>query len=217
MTPVSRHQCLIYEGAPSQQLSALAAAIREKLHENYRCLCLDSPPIVAEMYACLAAANIDTEMMLREGRLILSSEPSHLVDGRFDTDRLLGTLEETLHQTLRDGFAGLWATGDMNWEMGSDRNFPKLLEYEWRLEELCRSHPEMGGVCQYAAGRLPRTVLRQGALVHRSFFVNEHLSLLNPYAAERGSFRSGMAENLELDAVIACLCHAAGAEGSSES
>ena len=217
MAQVSRHQCLIYEGAPSRQLSALAAAASEKLNQGYRCLCLNSAPMIAGMRSYLAAASVDVEKALWDGSLVLTSEQSHLVDGRFDADRLMDTLGDTLERALREGYSGLWATGDMAWEMGPDRDFSRLLDYEWRLEEFFREQPRMAGVCQYHVDTLPRTAVRHGVLTHGSLFVNETLSLINPYVSERGSIPDGLAENLELDAVIACLRHAAGTDEPAES
>ena len=42
-------------------------------------------------------------------------------------------LEASVIDAMRDGYKGLWATGDMLWEFGSERNLPKLGEYERRL------------------------------------------------------------------------------------
>ncbi len=217
MAQVSRHQCLIYEGAPSRQLPALTAVIRERHSQNYRCVCLNSAPMIAGMRSYLSAVDLDVESEMKNRSLILSSERSHLVDGHFDLERMLETLESGLEEALRDGYAGLWATGDMTWEMGPDRDFSRLLEYEWRLEEFIREHAELGGICQYHVDTLPRAAVRHGIVVHRSLFVNETLSLLNPHASERGLYREGMANNLELDAMAAALCHAAGADEPAES
>ena len=65
------------------------------------------------------------------------------------------------NQALKDGYQGLWATGDMTWEFGPARDLSKLLEYEWRLEEFIREHPQMGGICQYHTDTLPREILRK--------------------------------------------------------
>src|SRR5580704_8929611 len=115
MDTPSRHQCLIYEGAPSLHLASLAAAMRQKLEQNYRCLYLNSKPMVAGMRSYLAAAGIDVSREVERGSLILTSEQQHLVDGHFDIDRMMGTLEDGLNQALKDGYAGLWATGDITW------------------------------------------------------------------------------------------------------
>ena len=118
MQPAPRHQCLIYKGAPSKHLPALAEAMREKLRQNYRCLYLNSPPMVAGLRSYIAAAGVDVAQEVARGRLILSSDRQHLADGSFDIDRMLRTLENLLDNSLRDGHTGLWAVGDMTWELG---------------------------------------------------------------------------------------------------
>ena len=96
MEPASRHQCLVYGGPPSRHLPALAEATRQRLGENYRCLYLNSAPMVAGMRSYLAAAGIDVELELRKGSLVLSSEQSHLVEGIFDPDSMIHMLELSL-------------------------------------------------------------------------------------------------------------------------
>jgi hypothetical protein len=160
----------------------LAAIVREKLQQNYRCLYLNSSPMVAEMRSYLAAAGVDVAHEVTRNALVLTSEQGHLVDGtHFDSERMMRSLENALSEALREGYKGLWATGDMTWELGPDKDFSKLLEYERRLEEFFRTHPEIGGVCQYHAETLPRNVVQQGLLVHRALFINETLSLVNPH------------------------------------
>ena len=209
MEAASRHQCLIYEGAPSQHLAAVAAVAREKLAEGFRCLYLNPRPMVAGMRSYLFAQGVDVEREVGRGSLVLSSEQDHLVDGKFDIDRMMETLGKALVQALGDGYAGLWASGDMTWEMGPDEDFSKLVEYEARLEEFFHEHAEMSGICQYHASTLPAAVVRRGLLTHRSVFINETLSLVNPYAA---SFGAGLREaaDAELDALVLRLCQAQG-------
>lgn len=206
MEPVSRHQCLIYAGPPSRHLPALAVTLRAKLWRNYRCLYLNSPPMVAGIRSYLAAAGIDVEAEMARGSLVLSAEQGHLVDGRFDVPRMLESLSAALQQALHDGYAGLWATGDMTWEMGPQKDFTRLLDYEWHLEEFLRTHPEMSGICQYHAETLPREVLRHGLLAHRSIFVNETLSLVNPQYLRPDSFSDGAANSAGMNAALNQLC-----------
>ncbi len=206
MEPLPRHQCLIYEGAPSRQLPALAARTVEKLGQNYRCLYLNSAPMVAGMRSYLAAAGVDVAHEVEKASLVLSSDQSHLVGGQFDVERMIRTLEEAIQQALDDGYDGLWATGDMTWELGPERDRWRLLEYEWRLEKLFRTHPQLSGICQYHADTLPRDLMRQGLLGHQSIFVSETLSLLNPHYVLPESFTLGAAENAELDSAVSHLC-----------
>lgn len=206
MTPIPRHHCLIYEGAPSRNLPALAAVVRQKLNNNYRCLYLNSPVMVAGMRSYLAAAGVDIAHEVAKVSLVFSSDQNHLVHGYFDVNRMMSTLEDALDQALVDGYDGLWATGDMSWEFGPHRDFSRLLEYEWRLEDFFRKHPALGGICQYHADTLPREVLRQGLLTHPSIFINETLSQMNEHYLCSDSYVAQAAMNPNLDSAIHRLC-----------
>lgn len=181
MDAVPRHQCLIYEGSPAKHLRALAATIVENLKKHKRCLYLNSPTMVAGMRSYLAAAGVDLAQETDRGALVLSSDESHLVDGEFDSERMLALLDDAASGALRDGFKGLWATGDMTWEFGNEKNFVKLLDYERGLEELFAMHASLSGVCQYHTDTLPIGIVEQGLHIHKSIFVNETLSRINPH------------------------------------
>lgn len=162
--------------------------------------------MIAAMRPYLLAGGIDITQEVEKGRLILSSNPTHLTDGHFSIDRMLGMLEEGLNHALQDGYAGFWCTGDMTLEFGPERDFSKLLDYEWRLEEFLQLHPALSGICQYHADTLPNEVLRQGLLAHPSLYLNETLSRLNPYYVERESFTAESYNNPALDKTIRELC-----------
>lgn len=187
MDSIPRHRCLLYEGSPSGQLSMLAAVICQKIEENYRCLYLNSPSMVAGMGSYLAARGRDVLEDSKQGRLVLSSEQHNSNDGLFDVDAMLKGLEDALEQALKDGYKGLWASGDMSWEFGQAKDFSRLLEYEWRLEEFFQKHPELEGICQYHADTLPPAAIKQGLMAHPSIFVSETLSLVNPQYLPRDS------------------------------
>lgn len=176
----TRHQCLIYDGAPSRYLADVAQTIIEKLRTNHRCLYLNSPAMVAGMRSRLVATGLDLPKFLERGDLILSSDQGHLVNGKFDVEGMIALLSEAVRQALTDGYAGLWATGDMTWEFGSEKNLEKLLEYERRLEDLMRKNPGLSGICQYHRDTLPPRAVTAALQSHRMLYVNSSLSCLNP-------------------------------------
>jgi hypothetical protein len=176
-----RHQCMIYDGPPSRTLAGLAAAIRQQLAANTRCMYINSPTMVAGIRSQLYAVGTDVEYELKRGALVLVADKSHLVDGHFDIDRMLEMLEEAVHGALADGHAGLFATGDMTWELGSEKELSKLLEYEWRLEQLFRAQPALSGICQYHRDVLPRDAVIEGLISHPSLFISDTISRLNPH------------------------------------
>lgn len=181
LEPMPCHECLIYKGPPSRQLPALAVVMHGKLEENYRCMYLNAPTMVAGMRSALAAAGVDVDGEVSKGSLVLFSDRQHLNNGRFDIDRTISFLEAALQQALRDGYQGLWATGDMTWEMGPDADFTMLPEYERRLDAFLAAHPQMGALCQYHADSLPLETVRQGLSLHPAIFVSEKLSFGNPH------------------------------------
>ena len=145
--------------------------------------------MVAGLRSYLAAAGVDVERELKNGSLILSSDQDHLVDGLFQADTMLDGLELSVQEALEDGFAGLFAAGDMTWELGLDRDIARLLKYEWKLEQLFHRCPELTGICMYHSDTLPRELVRYGALSHGSVFVNQTLSIINPYHLHTGAPR----------------------------
>jgi hypothetical protein len=179
--------------------------MREGLKEGNRCLYLNSPPMVSGMGSYLAAAGVPVAHEVARGSLVLSSDRPHLIGSHFDVDRMISLLEQAVSQALADGYRGLWASGDMAWELGPEQDFSKLLEYEWRLEEVFFKYPVLSGVCQYHGETLPKDALRQGFLTHASLFVNESLSRINPYYARAVSPKELPANDPELDAVVSSL------------
>lgn len=206
MEDTPRHQCLIYDGSPAKMLPALAAHIKQKLSEGYRCLYLNSPTMVTGLRSYLFAAGVDVVYEVAKTSLLLTSDQSHIKDGLFDADQLLRTLEDTLNQALSDGYRGLWATGDMTWELGQDKDLKKLLEYEWRLEKIFQKYPTMSGICQYHADTLSRETLCQSLLAHPALFINQTLTYINPHYLPPEARNQPAAAMTELQDTIQNLC-----------
>lgn len=204
--PPPRHQCLLHDGASPRQLSAVATVMRTKLQQNYRCIYLDSPIMIAGMQCYLEAAGIPLERYVAEKRLLLSSDQKHLAGGHFDPERMMRTLEIAYQQALNDGFEGLWASGDMGWEIGPRMDHSSLWDYERELERFLCANPRFSGICQYHVGTLPREAVRHGLLAHQSIFVSENLSMINPYFLESESPLDKAAHPILLDAAIGRLC-----------
>ncbi|MGN6370975.1 MAG: MEDS domain-containing protein [Phycisphaerae bacterium] len=202
----SRHQCLIYTGAPSDQLPAIAGEIRKKLAQGFRCLYLNSRPMVAGLRSLLASTNLDVAAEIANARLILSSDTGSDADGEFNVDLMLTALEHALDHALHDGYKGLFATGDMTWEFGSEKNLAKLVDYERRLEQLFLRRPQLTGICQYHRDTLPPDIPRQALLTHQHIFINETLSRLNPYYLLPYSPDAPLPISPHLDLAIATLC-----------
>src|SRR4051812_42265301 len=95
---VSRHKCLIYDGDPSEQLPVVVPLLMDGLHENWRCLYLGSPDAVQMVGAALASKGIDTTRETDRAALVLSSDRSHLIDGKFEPNAMVDGLCASIDQ-----------------------------------------------------------------------------------------------------------------------
>jgi len=172
---VSRHKCLIYDGDPSEQLPVVVPLLTDGLDRNWRCLYLGSPDMVRMVDSALGRTGRDTSQETKRGALILSSDRSHLDGGRFEPRAMIDGLCSMIDGAVKDGFEGLCATGDMRWELGEDKNFDKLLEYEALLERVFRDKP-LRGICQYHRATVPAQAIRDALVTHRSTYIGEALN-----------------------------------------
>lgn len=197
---------MIYDGPPSRSLPAVAAAVRRSLDAGMRCMYINSPAMVAGFRSQLYATGTDVQHAMTTGALVLDSSGDHLVDGRFVIHRMIDTLAAAVEQALADGCAGLFATGDMTWEFGPEREFSKLIEYEWQLEQLFRKHPALSGICQYHRDLLPREAVGEGVVSHEAVYTSDTLTRLNPhYVVARSPAERKAAARSDLDAAVDAL------------
>ena len=171
---VSRHKCLIYDGHPSEQLPVIVPLLINGLRENRRCLYLGDPEMLQMVDSALAAKGVNISKETRRGALVFSSERSHLRNG-FDPYSMVGMITDHIDDAVRDGFQGLCATGDMMWELGTEKNFDLLLEYEALLEQVFREKP-LSGICQYHRKTVPGHAIRNALLAHRSVYIGNELN-----------------------------------------
>jgi len=174
-TESSRHKCLIYDGHPSEQLPVIAPLLIDGINDRWRCLYLGDPDTLQMIDSALGDRGIDTGGEVRRGALVLSADRSHLAGGTFDPQSLVQTLRGLIDDAVSDGFLGLCATGDMAWELGSEKNFTHLVEYESRLEQVFHEKP-LRGICQYRRDLLPHHAVRHALLTHRSVYVGDTLN-----------------------------------------
>ncbi len=99
---------------------------------------------------------------------------------------MISLLKDAVAEAKRDGFSGFWASGDMAWEFGHEKNLMKLLEYECQLEDLFLVEPDLGGVCQYHSERLPGIAIQEAIATHRAVYISDTVSRMNPYYGSEG-------------------------------
>jgi hypothetical protein len=185
----------------------IAAIIKDKLNEGYRCLYLNNPSMVAGMHSALSDMGVNVADEIAKTSLELSSEPVVSVGEKFNGKQMLNKLEASVDQAIMDGYEGLWASGDMTWEFGPDKDFSELMEYEIGLEELFNRRKQLSGICQYHKDTLPEEAMRKGVLVHSRMVTSQTLSQLNPHYL-KSSWPIDSYRTQQIDEMIAVLCRA---------
>lgn len=174
-----RHRCLVYEGHPAEQLPILSPLIADALREGRRCLYLGDPQMTSLVRDDLAERGVPVEAELKRGALVFSSDRSHLERG-FDPRGMVALLRRLVGEAVSDGFTGLWASGDMRWELGSDENFERLREYEALLDGVFAELP-LAGVCQYRREHVPPGAVLDALTTHPSAYVGGRLCAENVF------------------------------------
>src|SRR5262245_11867545 len=175
---VSRHKCLIYDGETAEQLPVVVPLLMDGLRDNYRCLYLGPPEMIRMVERALSGRGVDVPRETARGALLMSADRSHLEGGSFDPAAMIAGLSGMIDSAVADGFAGLCATGDMRWELGTDRNFERVAEYEAVLEELFQ-HKPLRGICQYHRDTVPSYAVRDALRSHRSVHLGDQLNRQN--------------------------------------
>ncbi len=192
------HICTLYETA-EEQLATAATYLADGLRAGERALYVtDSKASLARFNDALNGLGIDSAAELKRGALVESTHSEvHLVDGRFDCERMLRLLNEAVESALNDGFAGLRTCGDMSWLLKQPPGATQVVEYEALLNQFF--HDIRGaGMCQYDCRRLPPRII-DGALATHSSVILEGLHKSNPFHRPHLASLNAVAQPFDLD------------------
>src|SRR4029079_12299372 len=108
---------------------------------------------VDEVKGFLFSAGVDVAAELERNSLtILTKRDTYLKDGAFDPRAMIATLDETLTDTMAQGFNGLRGSGEMTWALGGETGMDAVVEYEALLNEFVTQKP-FAAICQYNRAR----------------------------------------------------------------
>ena len=166
------HICVLYD-TEEEQLSIAADYLADGLRGGERCLYVGrSVESLTGFRAALRRLGIHADVAVKRGALVLAvSADAHLIDGRFDCERMLRLLNDAVEAALNDGFSALRTCGDMSWLLEDAPGSHEVVEYEALLNEFFRS-VRAAGMCQYNRQRLPAHLVGHGLATHSSLFVD---------------------------------------------
>ena len=143
------HICSLYE-TEEEQLAVAADYLADGLRAGERVFYVaESQEAIQRFRDALKAVGIDAAARAQRGALVESTHAeAHLANGSFDSERMLGLLNEALENALNDGFSGLRTCGDMSWLLLEPPGAEQVVEYEARLNGLFPYSPA-AAMCQY--------------------------------------------------------------------
>jgi len=174
------HICALYE-TESERVAIATEYIADGLRRGERCFYVaESAAGLARLRGALVRLGLDAEDMVKRGALVEATHAeAHLVDGRFDCERMMRLLNEAVESALEGGFSGLRTCGDMSWLLEEAPGSEQVVAYEAFLNEFFEGVPAEG-MCQYDRHRLPAGLIDHALATHSST-VFERRHKVNPF------------------------------------
>ena len=174
------HICALYD-SPEEQRSVAAEYLADGLRIRQRCFYVaESVEALLQFRRVLGSAGIDVDQCLRSRALVEATHAdAHLVDGFFDCERMLASLNQAVESALNDGFTGLRTCGDMSWLLADAPGSDQVVEYEALLNQFFQGIHGCG-MCQYHRRRIPPRLLDQALATHSSTVI-EGVHKANPF------------------------------------
>lgn len=174
------HICALFE-TEEEQLAIAAGYVADGLRRGERCLYVAaSTPALKRFRDVLEALGFDTASAVKRGALVeATSADAHLAGGRFDSERMMGMLNEAVESALNDGFQGLRTCGDMSWLLGNPEGAEQVVEYEAFLNQFFKG-VRATGMCLFDRARLPPELVDHALATHSSVHLPGRL-VSNPF------------------------------------
>lgn len=142
-----RHLALFYEST-EYQLVTCAAFVRRELDRGRQVLYLYDHNDPEDIRAALEAAGIDVASRTADGDLSIEDAAGAYLDGGFDPDRMVSTLEACAESAVESEYTGLSAAGENTWCFHTDHSFDRILDFESLFDDRAPDLP-VTALCQY--------------------------------------------------------------------
>jgi len=160
------HICVFYRDS-STLLETIAPYLVDGLRNGERCFCAQKAAMVPRLRLALETLGVDTHQEIKRGSLeIHTEEEVYFVNGKFQPEAIMETLERSIDESLRQGYAGFRTAGEMSWAVCGSSSCDQLLEYERMVDN---AYPDRAaiGICQYPVQDFSREVLEEVIAAHR--------------------------------------------------
>ena len=152
------HVALFYKSR-AEQFSAIIPYIQEGLLQNERVLYIADDNSVPLILSKLEEAGIDVDGARRSNALqVATKHETYLRHGIFEPEQMLSDLQDEVEASMKAGFTGFRASGEMSWALDLPSALSRILEYEIILQ--AGFHQDFLAFCQYDETRFPEHIIR---------------------------------------------------------
>jgi len=149
--PWGTHFCQFYK-TKEDLIDVLVPYLKSGLENNEFCMWVTSEPLSAEEAKRSLGREIpNLDYYLEKGQIeIISYTEWYVIEGDFDSDRVLNGWVSKLNQALKDGYEGLRLTGNTFWLEKEGWN--DFVEYEEAVDNVIGKY-QMIALCTYSLDR----------------------------------------------------------------
>lgn len=152
------HVCGFFD-SEDEQYRVLGPFYKEGLDAGEKVLTIVDPTTRRSHRENLCRCGIDAESLEARGQLqVLGWNEAYLVDGEFDQDRMLETVDAVIAAGKQQGYPRSRITGQMGWALDGGPVSEQLIEYEVRVNEVL-ARTRQPAVCIYDINRLTGSMM----------------------------------------------------------
>ncbi|MFH0874745.1 MAG: MEDS domain-containing protein [archaeon] len=150
----------------SQLFSVIIPFLIKGLENNEKCIyIIDETPkdkVLAEFSKKLP----DFDKIVKSGQLaILNSNETYLKNGFFDPERTMNLWQQTVNQSMQEGYTGVRVLGEASWVNKNVKGTSRLIEYESELHEFFKNN-NVCAICLYDERIISPKILAESIHCH---------------------------------------------------
>ncbi len=195
-----KHMVLLYRDE-KEVVDTVVAYIKESLEKNKRCIYItgdaDTKLIIGDLKNL-----IDYDSYIEKKQFyILDKEESYSKDGHFDPDRMIDMLLNEVDLALKSGHEGLAVTGEVGWALKFDDGFEKIMEYEWKLNDIIFSKHPVSSVCRYNLNKFTDEMIINIIHVH-PYIIWDNKLHVNPFYIPVEGYKKNQIKKYQVESLL---------------
>lgn len=182
------HACIFYR-SEDKLLELLTPYFAEGLRKGECCFGVQRSRTIKRLFNDLRFLGIEPDDEMERGALVMHTDDTgYLTNGKFEPDRMMEMLLNTISDCVKRGFSGFRSAGDLSWAARGRQDCNQVIGYEQMVEKSYPGKPALG-FCQYHVTDFPPDVLESVLAAHK-------MHLLEPEKSVHTSLSLGFNEHV---------------------